>query len=113
MKTITNPTNLPLAVYNLFFYEQDFFFGGKKIDTKKINLSSGKGTIKKVKIGNFLYLEQNPHKNSENGRLTRVGNKIMWVIYEPTNTVPHHRYRPGSYLMKVQNGKSERLPASY
>jgi len=115
MKTIetNNPTDLPLAVFKSIFSGEKIIFGGTPVEVKQVSLSSGAGSIKKVKIGNFLYLEQNPYKDSKYGRLARAGHKIMWIIYEPTEDVPFHRYKPGSYIMKVENGKAERLPASY
>lgn len=96
MKTATNAKELPALIYRAIFHNEQFLWKGQF--TSKTQTSKQK--LRKVQIGDWLYLEQNKFKDSENGRLAKKGHKIIWIIHQPTNT----------WVGKIINGKTEWLP---
>ena len=106
--SINKSNQLPLAIYNLIFNGVKVIYKGNQIKKYTVSMRSG-GTISKVKVGEFLYLEQNPYKDSKYGRLARQGHKIIWIIYEPVNKSKQHPFRPGAYIAKVVDEEIERL----
>jgi len=61
---IFDATRLPSAVWALMFNNVELYYQNKKVEVRLVNLSAG-GTIKKVIVGDFTYLEQNPHSSSQ------------------------------------------------
>ena len=57
------------------------------------------GRIKRVTVGDYTYLEQNPNSGSKYAQLVKQGHKIIWIIHHPT----------GRYVGKVMDGKVEQL----
>jgi len=102
---VTDPKELPRSIFNVFFHGSTTMFNNEPLKVKTVTLSSGQGTIKKVKVGDFLYLEQNPYKDSFHGRLAAAGIGVMWVIYD-SDKGP---FKKGQYLLKVTSDKVERL----
>lgn len=98
MYNIWDSKKLPQAVFNLFFNRKAVTYKGKLLKTKQVMLKAG-GTIKKIKIGDYVYLEQNPHTSSSYASAARNGKKIMWIIYSPSHT----------YVGRVVDGKVTRL----
>lgn len=97
---LAGPHQLPLAAYLLFFEEGfNFIYKGQPLQVHTVHLRSGAGTIKKLQTGDFVYLEQNLHSGSSWAHRAQDGDKILWVIHEPT----------GKYVGRVLNGKLERL----
>ena len=81
-------------VFDVIFGEQkEINIGGKIFPIKR--KSSG---LQFVETPNFLYIEQNPNKQSSWGGRARHGEKIMWVIQKPQKYIAH-----------VVNGKLTRL----
>ena len=91
---VYDSAHLPGAVWQLFFNDVELFFDNEKCVPTTVHLRSG-GTIKRLTIGHYTYLEQNPHSTSEYGRLARAGHKILWIIHFPTQR----------YVGRVVDGK--------
>lgn len=97
---LVGPHQLPLAAYLLFFEEGfNFIYKGQPLQVHTVHLRSGAGSIKKMQVGEFIYLEQNPHSGSVWAHRAQDGDRILWVIHEPS----------GKYVGRVLNGKLERL----
>lgn len=79
--------------YKAIFANRDALIGGKKFPLRKI-----KG-LKQYKVGNLLFIEQNPKKATKWAAMARKGAKIMWVIDQKTN----------KYLYQIINGRLLRL----
>ena len=103
---ISNPQDLPYAIHRMFFYGDSVTFNGTKVLLQSIAVRGG--TIKKAKVGDFLYLEQNPHKSSFYGQLAQQGSKILWIIFEPTKNL-NYKWKPGKYIARMIDGQFERL----
>lgn len=103
---VDNPSDLPLAIFNLLFNRAKVVYCGEQVKRQVVTMRAG-GTIKKAKVGDFVYLEQNPYKNSQSGGLAKAGHKIMWIIYEPQSKP--HLFNPGTYVAKVMDGQARRL----
>lgn len=95
---ITSPLELPLAIWKLFFSGEKIIYKNQDLKIKYINLRSG-GTIKKVQVGEYVYLEQNPNSGSRYAQMSKQGHKILWIIHQPTN----------KYIGKVMDGKAEKI----
>lgn len=108
MINIANPIYLPLGIYDLIFGGAEISYRGEPVERKLVTVKKG-GTVKKAIVGDFLYLEQNPLKDSEHGRLAKDGHKIMWIIYKPRNKEINHPFKPGTYIAKVMDGVTHRL----
>jgi len=97
---VSKSSDLPKAVYKLMFNSTSFNYKGKKVKPKIVTLRSPKGkVIKKVQIGDYVYLQQNPYKNSSYGQRARNGENIMWIIHQPT----------GRYIGRVIDGQPKKL----
>lgn len=79
-----NPKDLPLATFRLLFHGEELIYKGKKVPLRKINLRAG-GTLRKVEVGDFAYIEQNPSKRSKWAAMARRGHNILWIINTRTN----------------------------
>lgn len=86
-------TNAEKVHEAIFDGQKEINIGGETYPIKKKN--SG---IRFVETPNFLYIEQNPHKQSSWGGRARRGEKIMWVIQKPQK-----------YIARVIDGKLTRL----
>lgn len=94
-----NSKDLPRLVYKLLFDGAEIFYKDKQLQLGKVRLRSGRGTLKKVKVGDYVYLEQNPHTASRWGALARCNHNIMWIIHDPS----------GKYIGRVVDGKVTQL----
>lgn len=90
-----NPKDLPGLVYKLFFTGAKIIYKGKELQATTV----AGGKVKKIKIGNYIYLEQNPIKNSRWGALARCNHNILWIIND-TN---------GKYIGRVVDGQISQL----
>jgi hypothetical protein len=95
---LERPSELPLAIWKLFFAGEKVFYKNQELRTKYVNLKSG-GTIKKIQVGEYLYLEQNPNSGSRYAAMSKQGHNILWIIHQPTN----------KYIGKVVDEKVEKL----
>jgi hypothetical protein len=93
-RQVFDSTQLPAAVWQHFFHNCELYYQNDLYQSTKVNLKSG-GEIKKLTIGHYTYLEQNPHSTSEWGRMARLGHKILWIIHYPTQR----------YVGRVVDGK--------
>ena len=85
---------LPAGVWLVMFGGGNVWFQGKKLEVEMMSVWSG-GELKKVRVGKWLFIEQNPHKSSKEAFLVREkGYKILWVIDRKKNR----------YVGKVVNG---------
>jgi hypothetical protein len=98
VQQIYDPAKLPSAVWQLFFNQVELFFNNNPVKYQTVNLKSG-GAIKRVIIGSYTYLEQNPHSSSQYGIMARNGHKIIWIIHFPT----------GRYVGKVVDGRVTKI----
>ncbi len=96
---VQQPQHLPWAVYQMFFNRMRIAWAGKEIRPKSVTLRSGKGTVKKVQVGDYIYLEQNPHKDIRYGMLADKGKKVLWINNAPT----------GQYVGRVVDGSITQL----
>lgn len=55
--------------------------------------------LRSYKVGNLLFIEQNPKKATPWAKLAQKGRRVMWVIDVPKN----------KYLVRVVEGKITRL----
>ena len=49
--------------------------------TYKVQSLAG-GLVSSLKMGDWLFLEQNPKKQSFYGKLARQGHRIVWILYK-------------------------------
>jgi len=75
-------------------------FGGKDViyKGKKFPLSRA-GGLRRYDVGNLLFIEQYPKKETESAARARKGARIMWIIDTKWN----------KYLVRVEDGKITRL----
>lgn len=82
---------------NLFFKNmfgnKDVTYQGKTFPLRKTD------GLRRYDVGNLLFIEQNPKKESEWALRARKGAKILWVIDTKWN----------KYLVRVEDGKIIRL----
>lgn len=79
--------------YTSMFKNRDAVIKGKKFPLKK-----AKG-LRQFRVGNLLFIEQNPRKKSEWAEKARKGAKILWVIDT----------RKNRYLYRIVDGKLTKL----
>jgi hypothetical protein len=96
---ITDSKQLPKEVFNLFFNKHAISYKGKPLKFRFVLLRNGKGRVKKLEVGDFTYLEQNPYSSSRWASLARDGKKIMWIIHTPTK----------NYIGRVVDGQVTKL----
>ena len=82
-QNIFDPTKLPSAVWQLFFLGAELSYNNTPVKVHIVKMKAG-GTIKRVTIGDYTYLEQNPNSVSQYGRMARAGHRILWIIHFPT-----------------------------
>jgi hypothetical protein len=97
-QNVYDSRKLPSAVWYLFFCNVALLYQNFPVQVSTVNLKSG-GTIKRTQIGDYTYLEQNPHSVSQYGKMAREGHKILWIIHHPTDR----------YVGRVIDGKVEKL----
>lgn len=83
LTVIRNKAHLPWAIYHTIFNGVRFVYKGKELRPVMVHTNNGT-RLKKVQVGEFIYIEQNPGKLSEWGELARNGKKILWIIHQPT-----------------------------
>jgi hypothetical protein len=81
-----------------------FFSGERKIESLELrghiySVRKTSGGLRKIDTENYLFIEQNPQKDSEWGKLARSGYKIMWIIRKADN----------KFIGKVMDGTLEQL----
>ena len=91
--------SLPEAVFVLFFRGKPICYKGNPLQIETLRLRSGKGTLKKTKVGSYLYVEQNPNSGSKFAQMAKKGHQILWIIHEPT----------GRYVGKVVDREVTKL----
>jgi hypothetical protein len=97
--SIFSPEHLPLAAYHIFFYGAAVQYKETLLKVEDIKLKNGKGAIKKLQVGDFIYLQQNPFSSSRYAALAQQGKRILWIIHAKSHT----------YMGKVVEGKVECL----
>ena len=96
-QSVYDPERLPAAVWSLIFNNVQLTYQNNPVKVQVVKMRSG-GEIKKVTIGDFTYLEQNPNSSSKYGEMARRGQHILWIIHSS-----------GKYVGRVIGGKVERL----
>lgn len=81
MLVSNNPKDLPILIWKLFFAGERIIYKGQELKFHRVL----NGEIKKIQVGDYIYLEQNPKKGSRFGQMARQGAKILWIIHAPTN----------------------------
>jgi len=82
----------------LQFFKGMFLNLPVRIKGKTFPLIKIKG-LRAFKLGNLLFIEQNPDKNSRWSKMAKAGAKILWVIDKKRN----------KYLFQVINNKVIKL----
>lgn len=72
-----------------------------------VNINNHNG-IYRVKIGDYLIIEQNKYKDSIYGRVAREGKKVYWIIDESKKWDNGYRLF-GKYIGRWVDGKYENL----
>lgn len=90
---VTDRKQLPIACYNLVFFGIEFKWLDKiyKVERTQFN------KIPFVKVSDWTYIAQNPHKISVWGGMAKEGYKILWIIHET------------KYIGRVINGEVEKI----
>lgn len=94
----TRATDLPLAIYKHLFDHTRVMYKGKLISSRILTDSRGR-VHRGVRIGNFIYIQQNKLQNNHYGKIARQGQNIVWVIHAPSKKV----------VGKVVDGKTARI----
>jgi len=89
--------NLITAVYTAMFNPGKGYVKRKNGDIHLLGRT--KGGLRRTTIGRFLYIEQNPKKDSKWAELSRQGERIMWVIDTETR----------KYVGRVHDGEITRI----
>lgn len=90
---------LPISAWHIFFMNAIVFYQGRQLVAKDVILRSGLGKLKKLVVGDYTYLEQNPFSGSKYAKMAQEGAKILWIIHTKT----------GKYVGKVMDGRVEKL----
>jgi len=73
-------SSLILLFYRGIFNNQSVTWQGKQIPLEKVN------GLRAFKNGPFLFIEQNPKKNSIYAQKAKAGSQIMWLINTKLNS---------------------------
>lgn len=90
---MTKSNLLITLFFKNMFGNKDVEYQGKKFPLSKVN------GLRRYDVGNLLFIEQNPKKETEWALRARKGAKILWVIDTKWN----------KYLVRVEDGKITRL----
>ena len=79
--------------FKSMFAGKDVKYKGKIFKLRRLN------GLRRYDVGNLLFIEQNPKKETEWAKRAREGSKIMWCIDTKFNR----------YLARIENGNITRL----
>jgi hypothetical protein len=83
-----------LLIYDAIFHDKD----SVEIDGTIYPIKfTSRADLRKVTIGDYLFIEQNPEKSSQWAQKARAGHEIMWVM------------KGRKYLVRVMDSKYLKL----
>lgn len=95
---VTKAADLPSAIYKHLFEHIRVLYNRRLISSSILTDNRGRAH-RGVRVGSFVYVQQDKQQNSCYGKIARQGQNIVWVIHAPSKKV----------VGKVVNGKTVRI----
>ena len=81
--SINKASSLPEAAYKTMFLNERMVFNGVLLQTGIIK-GRNKKLLRAIKVGDYLYIEQEKFEDTHWAEMARKGHNVMWIVHHPS-----------------------------